>query len=107
MLTRDVQYMHSRTAMESKQRLDDLFPDKGYRPDEYARPDDFFDAYVGKTYDSNIPGLQTVPSPWGGDNIWGSELTSMGLQRVYEDPAAFTRVDSGFFDFLIEKVFRP
>jgi SPP1 gp7 family putative phage head morphogenesis protein len=58
---------------------------------EYARPDKFINAYVGKDYSRN--GVRTA-----------TEVLSMGLQYLYEDPWKFRRLDPEMFDFMIRIV---
>ena len=51
-----------------------------YKPEETAFPDRFIDAYVGKKYDASV-----------------SEVVSMGIQKMSEDPVAFYRLDREHF----------
>ena len=73
--------------------------------DEVARVDRFQNPYTGKTY--NFESNHSVPSPWGdGGRISASELASMVLQHIYNDPALLARKDPGLFDFIFEQVLR-
>ena len=67
------------------------FPDSNYGASEVGNPDDWEKLfgeknahYVGKSYADGQ-----------------SELLSMGLQKLYEDPEAFAYKDPEFFDFLV------
>lgn len=76
-------FLARRTAGESTVRLKDLFPNSSYDVSEITRPDKFIDPYIGKDY---------------GDRA--SEVVSMGLQYMFEDPAAFARRDPDHFAFI-------
>jgi hypothetical protein len=56
-----------------------------YGNDEMYKKDEFVDAYCGKIY------------PRGGV----TELMSMGLQKLYEDPVKFAKEDTEYFDLVI------
>jgi hypothetical protein len=60
---RALAFLNARTSGERKRRLRDLKPASRYRRDEYAKPDDFVDAYIGKIYKNDH-----------------TEITSMGLE---------------------------
>lgn len=55
---------------------------------EFARPDKFIQAYVGKEYSLH-------------GNRFATEVLSMGLQYLYEDPWEFRRRDPDMFDFIV------
>ena len=70
----------------------------GYRRDEYCKPDKFFDPYCGKLY-----------TLFGGrDRSFvdgtASEIMSMGLQHLFEDPINFAKEDREYFDFVISNL---
>ena len=77
---------------EKPQKLKDLFPDLNYGDDEVGRKDRFDAAfpdgpdpwYVGKDY------------PKG-----GTEILSMGLQKLIEDPVGFAKVDPEFCKYVL------
>ena len=56
-------------------RLDELVPDSGYKPDEEAIPDEFFDPYVGKSYVGRSFGAD------GGSYV-PTEVLTMGVQYL-------------------------
>lgn len=76
------EFLKRRAGGDPLRKLADLFPDKGYRRGELARPDGFRDAYVGKHYDS------------------ATEVVSMGLEYMLKDPLAFYREDPDHFRYI-------
>jgi hypothetical protein len=85
-------FLEKRTAGESEKGLNELASTRfgvqksyGYSPDEVARPDKFMDSYTGKIY------------PYAR----ATEVTSMGMQHLAEDPARFFRRDREHFNFTI------
>jgi hypothetical protein len=59
---------------------------KSYRSNEIARPDKFDHPYVGKLYPSR-----------NGKPV-ATEVVSMGLQSMYDDPVRFSTNDPDYFD---------
>ena len=76
-------FLARRTAGEQAKRLKNLFPNSGYGFNEVAKPDAFPSPYVGKIYSGGA-----------------TEVTSMGLQYMAEDPWKFAQVDRDYFDFI-------
>ena len=69
-----------------------------YKRDEYCKRDKFFDPYCGKIY-----------TLYGGkdrkfEDADGSEIMSMGLQHIFEDPINFAKNDREYFDFVISNL---
>ncbi|MEQ8767199.1 MAG: hypothetical protein RL885_25030 [Planctomycetota bacterium] len=58
-----------------------------YRDNEYAWEDEFVEAYMGKDYDGSA-----------------TELVSMGLELLYENPAYLLEFDSGMFAWVIDLI---
>lgn len=82
MLANSLAFLEYRTKGEEAQSLKKLTK-VNYRANEYAKPDNFFDAYCGKIYDN------------------ATEIMSMGIQRLFEDPKDFMEKDKEYFDFVI------
>lgn len=78
------EFLERRSGTEAPQRLAVLFPGFNYRWDEIAVVDRFITPYVGK-----ITGRGTT------------EIVSMGLQYLYEDPLKFARSDPEHFDLIM------
>ena len=96
MLINSLAFAKSRTEGEKQMALSKLA--SGYRRDEYCKPDKFFDPYCGKLY-----------TLFGGrDRSFvdghASEIMSMGLQNVFEDPINFAKEDREYFDFVISNL---
>lgn len=92
-----VSYLESRTKGEAERKLKNIGESKqkyaswtgqgigvGYEDHEVAKPDDFLHPYVGKIYRDGA-----------------TEVTSMGLQYLSEDPARFYRMDRDHFNFTL------
>ena len=67
-------FLTRRTEGEPLQKLQDVQPEAGYKPDEVSRPDDFFSPYVGKSYAGGTE-LGTGYQP--------TEVLTMGLQYLW------------------------
>jgi SPP1 gp7 family putative phage head morphogenesis protein len=61
-------FLKARTKGETKKKLRDLFPGRGYRDDEEIWEDRFFEKYWGKDYGESA-----------------TEITSMGYERMLSD----------------------
>ena len=83
-------FLHYRVGDEKPAKLKDVFPNTNYGADEKGRINNFdryFDKnsayYVGKEYDS------------------GSEILSMGLQALFDDPVNFMEKDPEYAQFVL------
>lgn len=79
-------FFDKRTVGEVTVQLRRLFPGRGYKVSEITKRDKWVSPYTGKVY----------PASWN-----CSEVVSMGVQHLYEDPLAFARQDPEFFDFIV------
>ncbi|MGE3409022.1 MAG: phage portal protein [Pirellulales bacterium] len=81
-------FLASRTKDSVFKKLKDVFPSLPYMPHEIGADDDFSEAfggsawYVGKYYPTS------------------TEIVSMGLQKMYEDPVGLAKHDPEYFRFL-------
>lgn len=80
-------FFERRTQGEQWQSLRELTGKQFYGEDEEARPDRFIDPYIGKNNTSK-----------------STEILSMGLQYMYQDPIRFAREDPDMFDFIYNLV---
>ncbi len=76
------EFLDARTVGEEPQKLKKLTNLK-YQDNEYCRPDKFFDPYCGKIY------------PDG-----STEILSMGIQVMAENPLLFNKQDPEYFVFI-------
>ena len=83
-------YLSSRTVGEQAVTLDSIYPNRGFAPHEMTKKDRFSDAYMGKEYPSS-KGVLT-------------EITSMGLERIWRNPLKFIKEDPDYFEFIMSKV---
>jgi hypothetical protein len=77
-----------RTAGENFQKLRDVTGNSAYRDTELTKVDQWMSPYMGKVY--------RVPNQPGGL----TELTSMGLEYFFRDPARLMRQDPELFDVI-------
>jgi SPP1 gp7 family putative phage head morphogenesis protein len=97
-LARAVDFLDARTRGESEVELASLKGFQHYEPGERARPDGFFDPYMGKDYDA-VPG---VTQSYAGRAA--TEITSMAVQHLHDVTELETkvyRVDPDALDFLL------
>lgn len=64
--------------------------------DEEGFEDKFFDAYCGKRYRTQVVAGLPVYFPQT-----GTEIVSMGAQKMYEDPVGFAKSDPEYFQFTL------
>ena len=83
LVARAIAWRDARTAGESWQRLSALTGNSGYAAHEVAKPDRFFHPYIGKSYGTRA-----------------TEVLSMGLEAMYDDPIKLARDDAGMFDLI-------
>jgi hypothetical protein len=95
-------FWRSRVGNEDPTPMNKVLPGAGYGKDEHGRKDDFHKAfgepdayYVGKVYS----GLH--PSSKDPGKIFGTEIMSMGLQKLYENPVRFMRADPEYARFVL------
>lgn len=93
MHNRVIEFLRYRAGGETPQFLRDLLPDRDYDPDEVAMPDRFLTPYTGKLYGWT--------GSWETSNLRSSEIVSMGLQHMYENPVKFAADDPEHFDFIL------
>ena len=77
---------------------------EGYKRSEWAWRDEFIAHYTGKPYTNyKVPKAQNLYKHADGvKNIRASEILTMGLQYMYEDPLQFAQRDFGHFLFILE-----
>ena len=80
-------FLRRRTANEAPVRLKSIYPRHGYKVNEITKRDKFVDAYTGKQY------IQ-------GGVMYATEIMSMGMQAMVENPEGFATADPDFFDFV-------
>ncbi len=85
------EFLAHRLQGEAAESMASLFPGMGYKPTEMGRKDKF-DAHFDAR-DAYYVGLVKTNG--------NSEVLSMGLQALYNDPAGFARNDPEFFKFII------
>ena len=91
------QFYRKRTKGEPLVKLKQLIPANGLGEDEITRRDKFVHPYIGKHY--NVPG--------GFVRQKGvTEVLSMGLELMHENPAYLAKKDPEMFDFIYKVVRR-
>lgn len=79
-----VDFLNRRTKGEKAQSLRNLTGDNNYGKNEVAKPDKFSDPYTGKIYPQGT-----------------TEILSIGMERMWDNPAKFAKDDPDFFDFTL------
>lgn len=91
-----VDFWERRTAGKQYKKLSDI--NKAFRPDEIYKEGGFSNVYIGKIY-------QARPGQRNYKGIRATEIISMGLEKMYQDPAAFYKEDKDYFDFIYSTFF--
>lgn len=93
-------YLEARTKGEVAQTLRRLTGNSGYRSDEIAKKDKFKHPYTGKIY-ARLTDMQARRYGYPeGLGLRTTEITSMGLEAMFENPRQFAEDDPDFFDFI-------
>lgn len=101
-LRQSAAFLYDRGRGEQPKRLKSLFPTHNYRPQEITLEDKWTEkgghVYTGRIYcpgyDTSISREQFISS------ARGSEILSMGIQRMFESPVDFQRNDPEFYNFI-------
>lgn len=101
-LHKSAAFLHGRAQGAAPVSLKSLYPDRGYPPQEKTFEDDWTkrggSAYTGKIY------VRGYHSSMSKDafvaNTAGTEILSMGIQRMLESPVDFQRQDPEFYNFI-------
>lgn len=91
MLANSLAFAEYRTKGENYERLSKLTGSNGYKGNEIAKKDSFFSPYCGKIY-SQDQEYRTASA---------SEIMSMGVERLFREPAKFAKEDREYFDFVV------
>ena len=81
-----IAYRDNRAAGEKPQLMSKMTGEPGWGSRERGYQDKFADPYMGKLYDGDVN---------------HSEIVSMGLQLLYENPHGLAKADPGLFDFVV------
>lgn len=84
-----IAFFNDRTAGDTPERFIDVYPTAGFEPHETFKRDKWLDTYMGKEYKHDS------------DQRGSSELISMGIQMLFEDPNKLIKRDPGYFDFIV------
>ena len=100
------QFLKRRAGKEAPQMLSELTGNSRYRNHEFAVKDEFTVPYIGKYYTLDWstwkPGM-----PFNWEDAYASEVISMGVQYMYENPAYFAIRDPDMFDFIFNVLRAP
>lgn len=101
-LRQSAAFLYDRGQGEQPRRLKSLFPSSNYRPQEITLEDKWEEkggkAYTGKLY---CPGYNaSMGREQFVSSVRGSEILSMGIQRMLESPVEFQRNDPEFYQFI-------
>lgn len=123
-LKRSIRYLQKRTPDEQAVRLKDVSGNKNYDSWEVTRADKWERTYTGKIYGTDYVEPGILPNPWYSEqhgnlsaaaakklgivdnskHLYASEVLSMGLEQMYQDPYLMATQDSAFFDWVWDTV---
>lgn len=75
------------------------FEGRGYDSNEFGVKDQFISPYIGKYY---VPGTRIEGELPNWERVYASEVLSMGLQYMCENPVKFAREDPEMFDLIFD-----
>lgn len=97
-------HLRHRWGTDKPRRMRDITGVLGYGLDEWAIEDKFFNAYVGKIYEDGFAyGTGATPDP--SKPLRFTELLTMALQSLYEDPYGLARKDPDTFRFIVRLLY--
>lgn len=82
-------FLQKRTKGEKAQKMKDLTGNSQYNDREVTKPDKFHDPYVGSIYRDR-------------GKTYATEIMSMGIERMWKEPARFAKDDPEYFDFIYD-----
>lgn len=85
-------FLKHRVGDESLAKLKDIFPTTAYKDNEYGRKDDFEKTFAGDLNAAYYTGKHYEHG--------STEILSMGVQLLYNDPIGFARRDPEYFKFV-------
>ena len=95
-------FLKRRGKSELLSTLNALKQSTSYDDRELAVKDKFIDAYIGKYYGFSSLGRAFPGQKPGWDKIYASEVLSMGVQYLLEDPVKFAKEDPEMFDLIYD-----
>lgn len=101
-LRKSAAFLYDRSNGEPAKPLIQLVPGINYRPNEIAFEDKWAERgskpYAGKIYANGY--YPTISRDDFVNSVQASEILSMGIQRILEDPASFQQQDPDYFNFI-------
>ena len=110
------EFLYRRTKGEKAKKMSSWTGNSAYKNSEKAWKDDFDEVYTGKDYRWNYGTTSVGKAEQYTNNtlikdprkskrlVYGTEISSMGLQWMAKDPFGFSQKDPDFFDFIYERV---
>lgn len=97
-LKQAVEFLNRRTAKSKLLKLKSI--NKAYRSDEVYKNGGFFNPYVGKIYKANSSTTRNYKG------LKATEVISMGLQQMYENPVRFKIQDREHYELIYNLFFK-
>ena len=94
-------FLHHRTKGESLQALNDVLGTDRYEDWETGRGDNFARAFLGRLMGLNKKQAAGKAFYAGKHYEGASEILSMGIELLYDDPIGFAQRDPEWFDFTL------
>lgn len=89
LMKKSIRFLEYRTKGEQTELLSKLMNKDTYHANEVAKPDKFFSPYCGKQY------------KLANGDYYGTEILSMGFEKLLDDGANFYKVDPEYFNFVV------
>jgi SPP1 gp7 family putative phage head morphogenesis protein len=94
-------FLYHRVGKDKCEHLPTLFPMFGYEDYEYGRDDDFGKAFQGRLSNMNSLNVDNHSYYAGKQYRGATEVLSMGVELLYNDPVGFARKDPEWFRFTV------
>lgn len=95
------EFLDHRVAGETIRRLVDIFPRRGYWKHERGRKDRFGLAFDSDAADAWYCGKEYRRKDRDPKTRWGTEILSMGVQKLMTDPVKFARMDPEYCAYVL------
>ena len=86
-------FLNMRVGNETPQEMKDLFPGHGFKPGEKGRKNHFDRAFNGDPAEAYYVGKDYQEQ--------GTEVLSMGIQKLHDSPMDFMKKDPEYFEFVV------
>lgn len=94
-------FLYHRVGDDPNRQLMQILPEFGYGPDEFGRDDQFHKAVSTRLSETDNRGVKNLAWYTGKQYQGATEVLSVGLQHLYNDPVGFAKQDPDWFNFTV------